>query len=155
VNTAVDTNILLDILLPDPSFQNTSKEALEKALSRGRLLVGETVYAELAVHFPTAAMLHQFLKEAGIALVASTPAALEKAAVRWKHYLKNKRRGIVCPKCGRPAQCSCLNCGEPLRFRQRILADFLIGGHALTQANGLLTRDRGFYRNYFKELRLM
>jgi hypothetical protein len=46
VTTAIDTKILLDILIPDPSFQNTSKEALEKALSRGRLLVGEIVYGD-------------------------------------------------------------------------------------------------------------
>ena len=155
MTTAIDTNILLDILIPDSSFQITSKEALEKALSRGRLLVGEIVYAELAVHFPTAEMLQQFLRETGIALVASTPAALEETAVRWKRYLRNRARDIVCPKCRRPVQCSCLHCGESLQFRQRILADFLIGGQALTQADGLLTRDRGFYRNYFEELRLM
>ncbi len=155
MTTAIDTNILLDILIPDPFFQNTSKEALEKALSRGRLLVGEIVYAELAVHFPTSDMLRNFLRETGIALVASAPAALEEAAVRWKRYLKNKARNVVCLKCGRPVQCSCLHCGQSLQFRQRILADFLIGGQALTQADGLLTRDRGFYRSYFKELRLI
>jgi predicted nucleic acid-binding protein len=155
VITAIDTNILLDILIPEPAFQIPSKEALEKALIQGRLLVGEIVYAELAVHFPTAEMLQQFLRETGIALVASTPAALEEAAVRWKRYLKDKARDIVCPKCGHPRQCSCLQCGESLEFRQRILADFIIGGQALIQADGLLTRDRGFYRKYFKELRLM
>jgi len=117
--------------------------------------VGEIVYAELAVHFPTADMLQQFLRETGIALVASTPAALEEAAVRWKRYIKNKRRTIEGPKCGHPAQCSCLQCGESLQFRQRILADFLIGGQALIQADGLLTRDRGFYHTYFEELRLV
>lgn len=153
--TAIDTNILLDILIPDPSFQIPSKEALEKALVGGRLLVGEIVYSELAVYFPTADMLQQFLRETGIALVSSTPAALEEAAVRWKRYLKNKARDIVCPKCGNPVPCSCLKCGETLQIRQRILADFLIGGQALIQADGLLSRDRGFYRTYFRELRLV
>jgi hypothetical protein len=155
VITAIDTNILLDILIPDPSFQISSKEALEKALTLGRLLVGEIVYTELAVHFPKSEILQQFLRETGIALVSSTPAALEEAAVRWKRYLKNKRRPSACPKCGHPAQCSCFQCGEALQFRQRILADFLIGGQALIQADGLLTRDRGFYHTYFKDLRLM
>jgi len=34
--------------------------------------------------------------------------------------------------------------------RDRIAADFLIGGHAAAQAERLLTRDLGFYRKYFK-----
>ena len=47
--TAIDTNILLDILIPDPSFQIHSKEALEKALSLGRLVVGEIANREDAL----------------------------------------------------------------------------------------------------------
>ena len=36
--------------------------------------------------------------------------------------------------------------------KERIVADFLIGGHAFVQCDRLLTRDRGFYRDYFKSL---
>jgi predicted nucleic acid-binding protein len=32
-------------------------------------------------------------------------------------------------------------------WKDRIAADFLIGGHASVQCERLLTRDRGFYRN--------
>lgn len=47
--TAVDTNILIDILEPDYRFGPASKEALKRCLREGKIVACEVVWAEVAV----------------------------------------------------------------------------------------------------------
>lgn len=39
--------------------------------------------------------------------------------------------------------------------RKRILTDFLIGAHAQSHSERLLSRDRGFYKKYFNNLNVI
>ena len=48
VITAVDTNILLDVLIPDAPHGDESERALAEAVRAGAVVISEAVYAELA-----------------------------------------------------------------------------------------------------------
>ena len=153
--TAVDTNILLDVLIPDAPYGAASQQSLDTALQQGTLVLNEVVYAELAAHFPTQEELEQFLADTSMRLVPSQPAALARAGRAWAAYTRQRGTGFLCSVCGRVQQLSCQQCGTALRSRQHLVSDFLIGAHATVQADRLLTRDRGCYRTYFPELRLI
>ena len=153
--TAVDTNILLDILVPGAPHGDNSELALYQALSAGAVIVSEGVYAELAAHFPEQEGLDSFLDETGVRLESSGPEALYAAGRAWREYLGRRPTALACPSCGNAQHLACSLCNTRIQPRQHLVADFLIGAHASVYADRLLTRDRGYYRTYFPNLGLV
>jgi predicted nucleic acid-binding protein len=144
VITAVDTNILLDVLLIDAPLGDVSQTALTESLRSGAVVISEAVYAELAARFLGREDIDRFLETTGIRLVPSGGEVLWLAGKAWREYTGRRQSRDVCP-----------NCSERLRGRQHVLADFLIGAHASVHADRLLSRDRGYYRTYFPQLRVV
>jgi predicted nucleic acid-binding protein len=126
--SAVDTNVLLDILVPNPDFCDGAIRLLEDSAAAGSLVVCDLVYAELCGYFPLQAECDEFLAANEIRVEPLTRRALFAASRVWKQY---RRQGGA---------------------RSRILSDFLIGAHAESQASRLLSRDRGFYGCLFPAL---
>lgn len=136
--SAADTNVLLDVLIP------------------GALVICEVVYAELSAQFPSGVELDGFLAAVRIGLEPSTPESLLASGDAWRKYSRTRKAApLRCPNCGAAHSSTCKKCGRPIPVRQHVLADFLVGGHALTQADRLLTRDLGYYKTYFPTLKLV
>jgi predicted nucleic acid-binding protein len=154
--TAVDTNILLDILIPGEKHSEASKRLLDKHLASGKLILCEVVFAELAARFPSEQELKLFLAETGMRLVQSDEKTLHIAGMRWAEYArKSKRSQFSCAGCGKSFTFSCPHCKAAVTRRQSVLSDFLIGAHALVQADCLLSRDLGIYKNNFPDLKIV
>lgn len=131
MTTAVDTSILLDILVDDRRFASLSEAALAKARQEGRLVVCESVIAELRPALSSDAELERFLDDLGLEFSPSSFESALLAGSMFTTYLKNKGSA------------------------RRVLPDFLVGAHAHTCADRLLARDRGYYRDYFSDLDLI
>jgi predicted nucleic acid-binding protein len=149
VRTAVDTSVLLDLLAGDKAAIEAGRSALIDALGRGTAVTCPVVYAELAGSFLDPDTVNRFLDTLQLQLDQFSREALVQAAVGWRRYVRSRARETQCSRCGHRAEFQCPDCGAPISWRQHIIPEFLVGGHAAVQADRLLTRDPHYYRRYF------
>ena len=127
--TAVDSSVLLDVLLNDPLHAESSGSALRNKMQPG-LIICEIVIAEITPVL-AAASIQEFFFDWRIKFV---PTSIESAILAGEMFHAYLRRG-----------------GK----RGRVVPDFLVAAHAQLHAGSLLARDRGYYRDYFQNLNLL
>jgi predicted nucleic acid-binding protein len=129
----VDTNVLLDVVLDDPTWADWSQRQLEMASLQGALVINPVIYAELSMAFARIEELEAVLAEGGFELHEIPREALFLAGKAFLEFRKRSRR----------------------RVRRNVLPDFFIGAHAALYGMPILTRDVGRYANYFPTVTLL
>jgi predicted nucleic acid-binding protein len=131
VITAIDTSVLIDVFRADPAFADRSLAAIRACLATGSLVACEVVWAEVAAGLTPARSVDAVMAAIPVAFSPLSPAAAERAGQTWSAY---RQRGGL---------------------RDRVIADFLVGAHAVLQTDRLLTRDAGFHRAAFGGLTIV
>jgi len=133
---AIDSSVLIDLLGDDPRAE-AAEDCLRQALARGPVVVCDVVVSEVVSGLGFGAELLDTLEDAGIAYSATESRAAVRAGEMQRRY-KERRKAAGLSATG-----------------PRTVPDFLIGAHALLQCTALITRDAGFFRDYFKGLKLI
>jgi predicted nucleic acid-binding protein len=133
---AVDSSVVVDLLGSD-SRADAAEEALRRALALGPVVVCDVVVAEVAAGLGYGSDFVETLEEAGIFFSTTELRSAIRAGEMQRRYRQRARAE------------------GGTRFAPRAVPDFLIGAHALLQCSALITRDEGFFRDYFKGLRVI
>jgi hypothetical protein len=134
VRTAIDTNVL-SALWSGEELASLVSEALNQAAADGGLVICAVVYAELLAH-PKVKIdfVDDFLFTTGISIDFDLDESVwREASLRFAKYAARRRaaRG---------------------GGTKRLLADFIVGAHALLRADRLLTLDKSCYSRDFPDL---
>lgn len=137
MRTALDSNILSALWSKEALGARVASE-LGNAKLDGGLVIGAPVYAELLAHpHATESFVNNFLSETNIEVDFQFEQRVWlEAGRRFARYARRRRKSAR---------------DEP----KRLLADFLIGSHALLQADRLMTLEVRRYRRDFPELHIV
>lgn len=133
---AIDTSVLVDLIGGD-ARADAAEAAVRDALSQGPVVACDIVIGEVVAGLGSGSLLRDALDESGISF---SPLEL-RAAVRAGEMQRRYKERLGDSSCAQAVP--------------RSVPDFLIGAHALLQCDALITRDAGFFRDYFKGLKVI
>jgi len=129
--TLVDSSVLLDLALEDPTWMEWSADALAAAADAGRLAINPIIYAEVSIGYNAIEEIDAFLAAEDY---ERRPMPYEAGFLAGKAFLKYRRAGGA---------------------KRSPLPDFYIGAHAAVAGYRLLTRDKARHSTYFPTVPLI
>ena len=133
---AIDTNVLIDLLSGD-ARADAAEAALRLALTNGPVVVCDVVLSELTAGLGSGSEVLDALEDMGVRFAAVDQRAAVRSGEMQRKYNARLRAAGQRPGTARTAP------------------DFIVGAHALLQCHALITRDDGFFRDYFKGLKVI
>ncbi len=130
MNTAIDSSVIIAIIRRE-STGETWMDRLIQARESGGLLACEAVWAETRQLYSSRAAHVEAMAEIGVQYSPMLAPAAALAGEIQKAYRKAGGK------------------------RDRLLVDFMVGAHALIQADQLATSDVGFLRSHFLQLKIL
>lgn len=133
---AVDTSVLIDLLGEDVRA-DAAEACLRMALGSGPVGVCEVVVSEVTAGLGHGSQVMDALEEMGLEFSAIEQRSAVRAGEMQRKYKERLRAAGLATT------------------SPRTIPDFLVGAHALLQCTALITRDAGFFRDYFKGLKVI
>ena len=133
---AVDSSVLID-LLGDGPLAGAAEACLRQALSSGPVVVCDIVVSEITAGLGHGAEIMDVVEEMGMRFVPVDQRAAIRAGEMQRRYAERMRATGAASAA------------------PRTVPDFIVGAHALLQCSALITRDAGFFRDYFKGLKVI
>jgi predicted nucleic acid-binding protein len=138
---AVDTSVLID-LLGDDARADAAEACMRLALGSGPVVLCDVVASEVTAGLGHGSQVMDVLEEMGLEFSPIEQRAAVRAGEMQRKY-KERLRALSAKGGGQTPQVA------------RTIPDFLVGAHALLQCTALITRDAGFFRDYFKGLKVI
>ena len=133
---AVDTSVLVDLLGED-AMADAAESCLRDALALGPVVLCDVVVSEITAGLGHGTEIMDVVEEMGVSYLPVELKSAIRAGEMQRRYKQRLRAA-----------------GTTVAF-QRTVPDFIVGAHALLQCRALITRDAGFFRDYFKGLKVI
>ena len=125
---AIDSSVLIGVLKGGAGFEIWREFFIQRKIGGDDLVVCDVVYAEISHAYNEHWEVSKDINDLAIEYDEIKPIAAYRAGTIYRAYRQN---------------------GGP---KQRVLPDFLVGAHAIHQADALACLDDGYYRDYFNGL---